>query len=586
MTRWVPPELNHPTPGGVLIVGRDPGSEEMRQGRPFVGAAGDQLERILRAAGIDRRRVNIANIVGIQPPGNDFRRHAAEDVQRGLRELDFLVATLRPNVIITLGNEAAWACVGDWPGHKDGSHASIMGARDIQRRRGYLWDGAQGTLHGAKVLTTLHPSAVMRDGSGISEMLATLDFERAWAERGSATLTRPRMDITVIRTATQASNAVSSICEDSSVACDIEITGGERPSVLCVGFAPTPQRAYVFPQAMLSYAYGILRNERIAKVWQNGQFDLHFLATRAAVHVADPLDDIIVAWHTRWPEIAGAALTVDGDRKGAKATKKSLAFFASLYSKAAWWKNYNVDIEGMLRLCGQDCCLTMQTHLALQQELDEMDLTSVYRLTMARVRPVATMQARGILIDEGRRRSAIAELDARADAALIEMSEIAESLFTEARASLPKPELIWHRKVCPCCRNGAGKRAACTSCAGLEDTRKPALLAAYIAYIRGNGGTLKDKAAAVAAAPKLSAGALKEAILRPCKVCGGRGEWEVYAFNPASSEQMSMLLYDVLKLPRRKGVDEASLKGLLGQVREVQQRVHARTARPVASASR
>ena len=326
--RWLAPELNAPEPGSPLICGRYPGSDEMRTGRPFVGQAGQQLDRMLAAAGINRNRVNVTNVVSTQPAGNQFSAHRAADVERGLAELSELIVRLQPSIVVAMGNEASWACVGDWPGHRDRegrlSRGSIYGARDIQKRRGYLWGPAEHTLGGVKVLTTLHPSAVMRDVSGITEMLVTLDLEKAWVQRDSPVLTRPPMRIKIIRDDMQARDALDVLSNASSpVACDIEITRTWPHGVLCVGFATAADRAYVFTPRMLHHAYWLLRRPTLQTVWQNGQFDLHFLSTRASVDVAGHLDDIIVAWHTRWPEIAGAALDADGDKRGSKATRKA-----------------------------------------------------------------------------------------------------------------------------------------------------------------------------------------------------------------------------------------------------------------------
>lgn len=570
----------------MLLVGRDPGAEEMRTGRPFVGAAGQQLDAMLRAAGIDRRRVNIANVVGVQPPDNDFRRHRVEDVQRGVAELTELVYKLSPNVVVTLGNEAAWALVDTWPGAKDGSHGSIFGAKDIQRRRGYLWGPNERSMWGVKVLTTLHPSAVMRDASGISEMLATADLSKAWSERDTPVLTRPRMDIEIVRTQAHANAAYQAIKHAGRAACDIEITKSYPHGVLCVAFAPSVDRAYVFTQVTLPFAYDLLTGCRLNTIWQNGQFDIHFLATRAGIDVAGDLDDIIVAWHTRWPEIAGAAVDIDGGKKGSKATRKSLAFFASLHSTCSWWKDYSVDDEGMYRLCGQDACLTLNTHDTLQPELEEMGLVDVYRMTMERVRPVAAMQARGVLIDEGRRRGAVRELEMRRALAIHEIRELARPLLTEHRDRVAKPELIWKRTVCDCCHNGSKARKACPTCAGLPTKMTKVLLCErYVQHVRQLGGSLTSRAAALQRCGKMTVKDLMEILLRPCVQCNGAGAWETYDFNPASNEQLSTLLYDVLRLPRRKGVDEATLKGLLGALHEVQRELHERADRQETSAA-
>lgn len=567
---WVGPDIVDDRPTTPLLVGRDPGNEEMWKGRPFVGQAGAQLDATLASAGTSRSRVNVANVVGRQPEGNDFSRHKREDVERGLAELDALVASLRPNIVVAMGNEAAWALVGDWPGARDGSRGSIYGARDISRRRGYFWDAEQHTLHGCKVLTTLHPSAVMRDVSGISEMLAAYDMKRGIAERADAELVRPRMNVQIVRSAAQAEVAAAAIRAARIAACDIEITKSHPFGVLCVGFAPTVQQAYVFTTATLRWAYALLEDASLGLVWQNGQFDLHFLLTRANVRVRARIDDTIVAWHSRWPEIAGSAVDVDGGKKGAKSTRKSLAFFGSLFSKPAWWKDYATDADGMALLCGKDCCLTLATHNALQEEMRAAKVAGVYSMSLRRIWPVVEMQNRGLLVDETRRVAAMTALAERKEAATLRLRALAHDVLDTHRERLPRPGLIWKAKRCACCGGGVKARVACPACSGVpKDAKKPELV------------HLAERAGIASAG--MNVAALRSALSVPCRSCAGAGKSESYAFNPASNVQMAMLLYDVLRLPRQEGVDEATLKRLLATVRGMQQGDSA--GRPGASAS-
>lgn len=65
-----------PVPCNFLILGEAPGAEEERQGRPFVGASGQLLDRAMEAAGIERGQVYITNAYKLRPPGN---RNPTED---------------------------------------------------------------------------------------------------------------------------------------------------------------------------------------------------------------------------------------------------------------------------------------------------------------------------------------------------------------------------------------------------------------------------------------------------------------------------------------------------------------------------
>lgn len=56
----------------IAVVGEAPGEQEERQGRPFVGPSGEELDRALRQAGLDRRKILVCNILACRPPGNDL----------------------------------------------------------------------------------------------------------------------------------------------------------------------------------------------------------------------------------------------------------------------------------------------------------------------------------------------------------------------------------------------------------------------------------------------------------------------------------------------------------------------------------
>jgi uracil-DNA glycosylase len=88
-----------------LIVGEAPGAEEDRQGEPFVGRAGQLLNSMLRAIGLTREQVYIANVLKCRPPGN--RDPAAAEVAECLPYLERQIALLRPKVMLAVGRIAA-----------------------------------------------------------------------------------------------------------------------------------------------------------------------------------------------------------------------------------------------------------------------------------------------------------------------------------------------------------------------------------------------------------------------------------------------------------------------------------------------
>jgi len=89
----------------LLFVGEGPGEDEDRLGRPFVGRAGQLLTNIIRAMGLQRESVYIANIVKCRPPGN--RTPKPEEVSACTPFLISQIDAIRPRVICALGAVAA-----------------------------------------------------------------------------------------------------------------------------------------------------------------------------------------------------------------------------------------------------------------------------------------------------------------------------------------------------------------------------------------------------------------------------------------------------------------------------------------------
>lgn len=93
-----------PSDARVVIVGEGPGRNEDLQGRPFVGAAGKQLEGLLGEAGLAREEVFITNVVKCRPPEN--RRPTGGESDACSPYLERQLALLRPRVVVLLGDTA------------------------------------------------------------------------------------------------------------------------------------------------------------------------------------------------------------------------------------------------------------------------------------------------------------------------------------------------------------------------------------------------------------------------------------------------------------------------------------------------
>lgn len=89
----------------IMFIGEGPGAEEDRTGRPFVGQAGQLLDRIVLAMGFQRAETYIANVVKCRPPGN--RDPKNDEIAACSGFLDRQIELIRPDVIVALGRFAA-----------------------------------------------------------------------------------------------------------------------------------------------------------------------------------------------------------------------------------------------------------------------------------------------------------------------------------------------------------------------------------------------------------------------------------------------------------------------------------------------
>ncbi len=90
-----------PEHADIMFIGEAPGFHEDRQGRPFVGAAGQYLEELLHRIGFKREEVYIANVIKCRPPAN--RDPLPEEIEACRPYLDRQIDLIRPRLIVTLG---------------------------------------------------------------------------------------------------------------------------------------------------------------------------------------------------------------------------------------------------------------------------------------------------------------------------------------------------------------------------------------------------------------------------------------------------------------------------------------------------
>lgn len=139
-TNSVPGEGN--PKAGMFLVGEGPGETEDRLGRPFVGRAGELLDKLLAALDLPRPTVYIANIVKNRPPQN--RKPLPDEVAACIPFLYRQIAIVQPRVILAMGGTAG---------------ESLLG---VKKSLGEL----RGKVHrfaGIPLIVTYHPAALLRN---------------------------------------------------------------------------------------------------------------------------------------------------------------------------------------------------------------------------------------------------------------------------------------------------------------------------------------------------------------------------------------------------------------------------------------
>jgi len=135
----------------LMFVGEGPGADEDAQGEPFVGRAGQLLNNMIKAMGLRREAVYIANIVKCRPPGN--RQPERDECETCSPFLMRQIATVKPKVIVALGATAAKNLL------------AINAPMSELRGRWYDFKPAGSDLSwaGTRLAVTYHPAFLLRD---------------------------------------------------------------------------------------------------------------------------------------------------------------------------------------------------------------------------------------------------------------------------------------------------------------------------------------------------------------------------------------------------------------------------------------
>ncbi len=425
----------HPNnPPTIAIIGKAPGTNEMRVGQPFIGPEGQYMNKLLNSAGLNRFECFISYTVQEQPPRNDYHLLRQEQLDFGRKELIEDLTHYRDlglTTVIAVGVEAMLL---------------LTEKAKIHQYRGTALPCT--LVPGLKVYSTIDPGNILR-GEGKYEPIFILDVKKAIADSKTAEITYPYRNIQIISTEQEAVFQLSLVTNiDTPVVIDIETAG---PKMTAFGWAISPHQAYVLDSKILENPtvlnyLGRFASSSTPKIFHNALFDVFHGAYYYQILYKNIDFDTMIAQHSAYPTLP-----------------KSLGFCASIYTNEPYWKEEGKEAMEELKrgilswdklyiYNGKDCCLTYEIYIALKQELTDWDVWEVFNERMAMLPACLYAQMRGLLLDK----EACEELAQKNEKAIDTLEYIKEQVIGDIniRSSKQLSELIYGQWGMPVHKKG------------------------------------------------------------------------------------------------------------------------------------
>ena len=341
----------------IVIIGEAWGKDEALHRRPFMGATGRELNRLLEEAALlpqgsaarmgwnnnDRdliyweAGIHLTNVFNFQPPGNRVEdicgprwgslpairpgKYLREEYIPELERLKQELAEHRPNLIIALGATALWF---------------LTGTGAITKHRGTVAPTPYG-----KAIATFHPAYLMR-GEWRLRPVVVFDLIKAQREAEYREIKRPARFVYIPENLDDIERLLPELRSAERLSIDIETAADQ---ITCIGFAWTHQHSLVIPifdntKPDKSYwskddelqVWRYIRtfcNLPVRKIFQNGLYDLHFLWRRYGIYTSNCEDDTMLLHHALQPEV-----------------QKGLGFLGSIYTDEPAWKTMRPKKKG------------------------------------------------------------------------------------------------------------------------------------------------------------------------------------------------------------------------------------------------
>lgn len=412
-----------PVPARIMIVGEAYGQDEERAGEPFVGTSGQELNRMLHAAGIMRSECYTTNLVNKRPPQNDFSlwlperkadvkhhhvqlrdRRVDPVVAAGYQRLQQEIEMVQPNVILTCGNIPTWALTGAW---------------GVTKWRGSMLGGGSSP----KVIPIYHPAAVLRQWAW--RAITIQDLKKAQRESHSRSYAnRPEWHFQIRPSFAKVLDVLTTLYSwlespesksgwwDRWIDFDLETRAGH---IACAGISWSSTDALVIPlmcvesrdgywlpeheAAIVWWLWKVLTHPNVKVRWQNGLYDAQY--TWKHWHfVPRGCQDTMISQHSLFGS-----------------QEKSLAFQASMYcTDYIYWKDdgktwhETVGEDQLWAYNAQDCVRTREVGEVEQRMARQLGLEEVEAFQQRLFWPVLRAMQIGLRVDERARADLVTEI--------------------------------------------------------------------------------------------------------------------------------------------------------------------------------
>lgn len=421
----------------IALVGEAPGRDEMREGKPFVGMAGRELDRILSSISLTRGYdLYLTNAIKTKLPNDDatviwnYKGWQCPEFQELRARLIRELAATSCKVIVPMG-ATAWLML-------SGNNASIS-----KYRGSPYWAEELGIeeLRGRIIMPTFHPASALLGRNPINFWIILRDLVKA-KRLFNEGISRKEYQIKLWPSLIEIKDFLASISDETTV--DIEAYPGNPVQITCIGFTskdsvmcipiigPTGSLWTETEETEIWRAVAeVLENPEIKKSGQNFIFDIETLLYSLGIKTDNFDFDTMLAQHIAWTELP-----------------KGLDFITSCYTDYVYYKDDGKewrqvkDWDKFYRYNAMDCITTKEAIEPLRRELASVGGTGTFEWVMKLHKPLLEMMWRGFKLDLDGVAKKKAELQAEVASLEKELRGLIDAKLAYAIAKSPDPEKV------------------------------------------------------------------------------------------------------------------------------------------------